>query len=509
MFPNKGLLKHVKCPREDCGLGSACFFQHKSPGVDPRPEAGRAIKEGVAKPVAVPSELINSTKRRKLSPVALERASEAVGAGREKSNFETTDQDVSNTERQIVAAVIRNPVDTRYQGVSKSKLDEVKFDPTSKIPHAQRLKFHSLFAKEFARIYKALEDPPDHATAQEEYFKIGCTAATYRVACTNALINLRKRPESTSPEDVGIYPEWKAVVAHEFSWQKLVHSSKDLRDWGYTTEIPQTDAIQNEEGQDRVCDRCGQRFIVSSTPSDWQICTYHAQRSIYRKQGGQRLTSWPCCEQDGCGCRTAKTHVFKITHEPRLAAYQPYRRLPVQQGNALDVVALDCEMVYTTASMELARVSILSANGDTLFDSFVRPAYPVLDFNTTYSGVKPEALLNAITFEAMHAKLISMGLHRETIIVGHGLDNDLTAMRLVHLRVIDSAILFPHPRGRPYRLKLKDLSSRYLARHIQVENNPAGHDPTEDALAALDLVKWRLVHGDATPKIEPFQGKLK
>ncbi|ORY73696.1 ribonuclease H-like domain-containing protein, partial [Protomyces lactucae-debilis] len=332
----------------------------------------------------------------------------------------------------------------------------------------------------------------DHATEQENYFKTTCTPLTYRAAATNGLLSLRKRPLAENETDTGIFPEWQIIAPKDLTWENLVHSIGELRNWGYCLEIPTSDGKGDELGHDRVCDRCAERFIVSK--DKWQSCTYHPARPVYKKVDGTRITTWPCCEQTGTGCVVGHTHVFKITHEPRLAAYQPYRQLPMRRKESLDVAALDCEMVYTTASMELARVSVISSQGDILLDRFVKPAFPVLDLNTTYSGVMQHNLDGAISFEEMHQQLIHIGMHRDTILIGHGLDNDLTALRLVHHRVIDSAILFPHPRGRPYRLKLKDLSSRYLARQIQVNDSATGHDPTEDALAALDLVRWRLVN---------------
>ena len=43
----------------------------------------------------------------------------------------------------------------------------------------------------------------------------------------------------------------------------------------------------------------------------------------------------------------------------------------------------------------------------------------------------------------------------ETLLVGHSLDNDLLALRIVHARVLDTAIMYPHPRGPPYKSALK------------------------------------------------------
>lgn len=39
---------------------------------------------------------------------------------------------------------------------------------------------------------------------------------------------------------------------------------------------------------------------------------------------------------------------------------------------ALDMCALDCEMVYTTAGMSVARVSAVDGKGEEVFDHLVR-----------------------------------------------------------------------------------------------------------------------------------------
>lgn len=39
----------------------------------------------------------------------------------------------------------------------------------------------------------------------------------------------------------------------------------------------------------------------------------------------------------------------------------------------LKVVAMDCEMIYTTAGMSVARVSIVNEVGDIVYDQLVKP----------------------------------------------------------------------------------------------------------------------------------------
>ena len=48
------------------------------------------------------------------------------------------------------------------------------------------------------------------------------------------------------------------------------------------------------------------------------------------------------------------------------------------------------------------------------------------------------------------------------------LENDLKALKVVHSRVLDTVLLFPHPKGLPYRSALKVLAAKFLKRRIQV-----------------------------------------
>lgn len=41
----------------------------------------------------------------------------------------------------------------------------------------------------------------------------------------------------------------------------------------------------------------------------------------------------------------------------------------------------------------------------------------------------------------------------ETYLVGHSLDSDLKALRLVHRRLIDTSELYPNPRGIPFKAR--------------------------------------------------------
>ena len=84
-------------------------------------------------------------------------------------------------------------------------------------------------------------------------------------------------------------------------------------------------------------------------------------------------------------------------------------------------------------------------------------------------------------------------VYKETILVGHSLENDLLALKISHDLVIDTAVLYKHPRGASYKTALRVLTRRFLSREIQDSRN--GHDSIEDARAAMELAMLKIKQG--------------
>ncbi|EGO54893.1 hypothetical protein NEUTE1DRAFT_88536 [Neurospora tetrasperma FGSC 2508] len=113
-------------------------------------------------------------------------------------------------------------------------------------------------------------------------------------------------------------------------------------------------------------------------------------------------------------------------------------------------VAIDCEMgVSSDFESELIRLSLIDYfSGQILIDRLVRPNVPMQHMNTRYSGVTRQDLQNAIR----NRTCILGGLEEarkevwkfvgpQTVVVGHSVRNDLSALRWIHKRCVDSLVV--------------------------------------------------------------------
>eukprot|EP00760_Papus_ankaliazontas_P015335 PhM_4_TR16476/c1_g1_i1/m.11225 len=188
-----------------------------------------------------------------------------------------------------------------------------------------------------------------------------------------------------------------------------------------------------------------------------------------------------------------------------------YMSRNVANNNTSSALSLDCEMVRTTAGLEVARITFVDfTTREVVYDKLVKPTNPILDYLTAFSGITQSSLKYVrLRREEAVEEILSTVLFSDTILIGHTLRADLEVLQIAHGRVVDVTLLFPNtkrlePRGaemvpaggtvRPPTFSLKMLSATLLCRVIQ--NDPSrGHDSAEDALACVDLVALKMQHG--------------
>ena len=169
----------------------------------------------------------------------------------------------------------------------------------------------------------------------------------------------------------------------------------------------------------------------------------------------------------------------------------------VEQGSITagrHVISVDCEMCKAEDdTLVLARISLLNWDGSVVLDKLVKPTVHIKDYLSQWSGITAAMLENVTTtLSDIQQELLQLITPR-TILVGHSLNSDLNALKLTHPFLVDTGILFPHPRGPPYKQSLKWLAQRYL--HREVQKGGKGHDSVEDARTCLDLVKQKCEKG--------------
>ncbi|XP_062455943.1 RNA exonuclease 1 homolog [Rhea pennata] len=238
----------------------------------------------------------------------------------------------------------------------------------------------------------------------------------------------------------------------------------------------------------RVCCRCGKVFTVtfSGKHARKEECNYHSGRVLEQKVPGGLEKRYSCCEGiiGSAGCQVAKLHVHDGRRENLDGFMKTFIKSPPFDGN-YGVYALDCEMCYTTQGLELTRVTVVDSKLQVVYDSFVKPDGEVIDYNMRFSGVTEDDLKNTTTsLRDVQAVLLNL-FSADTILIGHSLENDLFALKLIHDTVVDTSVMFPHRLGLPHKRALKSLMADYLMRISQ--DDVGGHNSSEDAIACMEL----------------------
>ncbi|XP_027707889.1 apoptosis-enhancing nuclease isoform X3 [Vombatus ursinus] len=127
----------------------------------------------------------------------------------------------------------------------------------------------------------------------------------------------------------------------------------------------------------------------------------------------------------------ARPEVLEDTEATRCSTHQAILRSPDTQprtkliqkiepskgsasGHAMPskCVAIDCEMVGTGPGgrvSELARCSVVSYHGDVLYDKYIRPETPIVDYRTRWSGITRQHMQNAIPFRVAQKEVGQYG----------------------------------------------------------------------------------------------------
>ncbi|XP_050328440.1 putative exonuclease GOR [Bactrocera neohumeralis] len=247
----------------------------------------------------------------------------------------------------------------------------------------------------------------------------------------------------------------------------------------------------------KQCVRCERPFRVTSSGVylKRERCTFHwgklykvkTRHNKYNKQ-------YTCCggSSESVGCTSNPVHVWTGVVSGINGPYGGFvhtRRITDEPK----VYALDCEMSFIGRGLALTKVTVIAFDGRLVYQHFVRPIGAIVDYNTRFSGITKSDISKSNkrvkTLAEVQRDLLQI-IDANSILIGHGLENDLRVLKIVHKTVVDTSIVFKHSNGFPYRHSLKHLTKTYLKRNIQLDGQ--SHDSLEDARACLELMLWKV-----------------
>ncbi|XP_018786511.1 PREDICTED: putative exonuclease GOR [Bactrocera latifrons] len=255
--------------------------------------------------------------------------------------------------------------------------------------------------------------------------------------------------------------------------------------------------MPNNDEDLKQCVRCERPFRVTSS-GDYltrERCTFHKGklRRVYTQNKKYNL-QYTCCgaSRESMGCASNPVHVWTGVVSGLNGPYSGFVHTR-QITDDPKVYALDCEMFHTARGLALTKVTVIGFDGQLVYQNFVRPTSNVVDHNRRFSGVTDRDVSKSNktvkTIGEVQLDLLQL-IDANSILIGHGLENDLRVLQIVHKTVVDTSIVFPHSNGFPYRHSLKYLVKKYLKRNIQLEGK--SHDTLEDTLACWELMLWKV-----------------
>jgi len=117
----------------------------------------------------------------------------------------------------------------------------------------------------------------------------------------------------------------------------------------------------------------------------------------------------------------------------------------LHMDNQVDgVYAIDCKMCYTREGLETTKITVVNLYCETAYETYIKPDSEIIDYNSEYSGIYPNALEGIETTLRNVQNYLQSFINWRAILIGYGLGNDLRALHISHPTCIDTSLLYPH-----------------------------------------------------------------
>lgn len=381
------------------------------------------------------------------------------------------------------------------------------FKTSNNMPNPLRQSCLEKLYTAFSNHYSSEEAIDKAHTTEEEVHSKAKSSGIYRNLIVQSLMKANKSPQLQVKSNP-YYPSHMYGICLYELLKKYILTRDDLEKNGYPlmddnklvyiskNAYYYRPLSKKRNGDKFVCMNCRSEFEVNKHGMPIVTltkCIYHSGKLKFERAKNEKF--WLCCykRQHESGCESSIYHMPDKFDEDALENFVMTKSKKYDKKAEIpNFYALDCEMVNTTFGIEIVRVTVINHEGEEVYESKVKPFNTILDYKSKYSGITEESLKYCTKrLSDVQQDLLKM-FDKDSILIGHSLESDLKALKMVHYNVVDTSIMYPHKYGPPYKWGLKLLAEQHLQRIIQSEE---GHDSKEDALASLDLV-WKKLKED-------------
>lgn len=373
MFPVLGLLQNLECNKKSTCNNGVCVFSHSIVQRPPPP-----------KPSTKPQTALPTALAQKKPP---KRPSDPVPQPAPKKRVIKSEPSLPQTLSDGTPRIHASAAHSR-------------------IPVGDRQRSLSALYEQFYKMYAKLDDRKTcafrDAREQETEIYESTQTNTYKSATANTLIKLKRRApitDSTSPvigtentirKRLEEAERSQSTTLTRSNLKKYIPTPAQLQEYGYVVDIPNTlgGSEPSAVGQMKDCSRCNQKYIVEDGDLLKDDCKFHDGKAITTKVDGRRSRIMSCCstQMGSSGCCTGP-HVFLEKDAESLNKRAGFIHTPLR-SDSLDVVALDCEMSFTTSGMSLTRLTVVNSDAEVILDELIKPHSKIIDANTRYATNK-------------------------------------------------------------------------------------------------------------------------